>query len=668
MNFFSKKTLVFVFTLALVIGLLFNPVSANAEETENVTITILGTTDVHGRIYPHDYATDSEDSDAGLAKIQTLIDQERTKNPNAILVDCGDTVQDNSAELFNDLPIHPMVESMNTMEYDVWTLGNHEFNFEKSFLERNIEAFNNSVLAANIYKEDGTRFVKPYTIIEKDGVRVAIVGLIPPHVPTWEASAPEHFAGLTFTDPLEEAQKVITELEGKYDVLVGAFHLGKAGQYGATGASDIAEACPEFDVLFMGHDHAKVNEEINGVKIIEPGKYGWALARAEIQLTKNDDEWDVISVDTENLETKTVNPSEEILNKFEYVHNESIEDANTIVGQITKDFITRPDYITGADEITTMPTAQVEDTSVIDLINEVQMFYAKSEISSAALFNFGSNLKQGDFKKKDVAFIYKYPNTLNGVNITGENLKAYMEWSASYYNTYTDGDVTISFNQDVRGYNYDMFSGMTYDIDISEEAGNRVKNVLISGEPLDETKIYKLAVNNYRFGTLLTNGWVTEEDAYYDSYEELQDAGRIRSLIIKYVQEEKDGNISPTVDNNWKIIGAEISKEKQEMVFEKVRSGEITIPTSADGRTLNVMALNYDDLAAQGKLTVGDSVPTEDEEPNTQEPLTYTVKSGDVLWKVAEKFNTTWKKLAELNNLKNPNLIFSGQKLIVPAN
>ncbi len=165
------------------------------------------------------------------------------------------------------------------------------------------------------------------------------------------------------------------------------------------------------------------------------------------------------------------------------------------------------------------------------------------------MFNFGSNLTQGDFKKKDVAFIYKYPNTLVGVNIKGENLLKYMEWSMSYYNTYSEGDVTISFNPKIRGYNYDMFSGVTYNIDVSKPAGQRVCNLLINGQPLDLNKDYKLAVNNYRFGNLMTNGWVSAEDKYFDSYEVMQDTGRIRALIVKYVQEERKGILSPKVDN-----------------------------------------------------------------------------------------------------------------------
>jgi len=105
------------------------------------TITILGTADLHGRIYPHDYATDTVDSDTGLAKIATLVKQERAIDPDALLVDCGDTVQDNSADLFNDLPIHPMIAGLNFLDYDVWTIGNHEFNYEKAFLEKNVATF-----------------------------------------------------------------------------------------------------------------------------------------------------------------------------------------------------------------------------------------------------------------------------------------------------------------------------------------------------------------------------------------------------------------------------------------------------------------------------------------------------------------------------------------------
>jgi 2',3'-cyclic-nucleotide 2'-phosphodiesterase/3'-nucleotidase len=279
------------------------------------------------------------------------------------------------------------------------------------------------------------------------------------------------------------------------------------------------------------------------------------------------------------------------------------------------------------------------------------MFYTEADVSSAALFNFGSNLLKGPFKKKDVAFIYKYPNTLVGTKITGANLKKYMEWSASYYNTWKEGDVTISFNPKIRGYNYDMFSGMTYEINLSKPAGERVENVLINGLPLVDNNVYRLSLNNYRFGTLLGLGLVTMEDRYYDSYEIMQDAGRIRAMIVKYVQEEKGGVLAPTVDNNWKITGVDLESPFKEVIFDMVRKGELSIPTSEDGRTLNVKALNVYELIDEGKLKVS----------------TYVVQTGDSLWGIAQKYGLTWEELDKINDLENPRLILPGQTILVPT-
>ena len=150
------------------------------------------------------------------------------------------------------------------------------------------------------------------------------------------------------------------------------------------------------------------------------------------------------SVKAENRETAKVVPDTVMEKEFEFVHDTSVADANEIVGKVTEDFVPRVDYITGEEKVTTMPTIQLEDSALIDLINNVQLYYTKADISSAAAFRSDMNLKKGDFKKKDVAFIYKYSNTLMGINMTGKNLLKYMEWSASYYNTAKKGDVTIS--------------------------------------------------------------------------------------------------------------------------------------------------------------------------------------------------------------------------------
>lgn len=672
------RLMIKVLVLTLLIVVPMNTALANVS-TEK-TITILQTSDLHGRIYAYDYATDSVDSDAGLAKIKTLVEQQRAINPNTLLIDCGDTIQDNSASLFHDLPVHPMVEVLNDLKYDVWTLGNHEFNFGLDIVEKNIKGFNGSVLAANIYKEGSEdRYVDAYQIFEVDGVRVAVVGMIPPYVPVWEASTPSHFKGLEFKPVLEETKKVLAEIEGKYDVLIGAYHIGPDGEHGYEGVKEIANACPEFDAILAGHAHADFNEEINGVRIIEPKKYGWALAKIDIKLKQEDDKWVVQSVAGENLETKPVDEDAKLLEDYKAIHTKALEDANTVVGKIASDFVANPDYITGESKVTTMPTIQMEDSALIDLINEVQMHYAGAQISSAAAFKNDMNLLKGDFKKKDVANIYKYPNTLVGVNITGENLKKYMEWSASYYNTYKDGDITISFNPDIRGYNYDMFAGLTYDIDISKDAGSRVTNLMFNGSIIDDETIYKLAVNNYRFGTLMSLKLVTEDDRYYDSYVEFQDAGRIRDLIIKYTKDIKNGELKPSVDNNWKVIGANLDNPHKDEVYKMIKDGKLSIPKSEDERTYNVKSLNVNDLIKEGILTSTET-PVVDPQPVVTTPVVvtpavtteakndiYIVKSGDMLSKIAIKYGLKWEALAEYNKLKNPNLILVGQEIMIPA-
>lgn len=604
MKKFSKSLSLFL-AILMVLTLFVPILPVVAEEANSKTVTILGTSDMHGRIFPWEYATGTADDDAGYALIQTLVKQEKEKNPNTILIDNGDTLQDNMAEIFNNDPIHPMIDVMNYMGYDVWNLGNHEFNFGMDFLNKNIAAFKGSALAANIYKADGTRFVNGYKIIEKDGVRIAIVGLIAPHVPTWEAATPEHFAGLTFTDPVAEAKKVVKELEGKYDVLIGTFHLGETAEKGTTdGARAVADAVPQFSAIIAGHAHSLFDNitTSNGVHIIEPGRYGQALAKIDVKVEKSGDGWKVVNVETKNLSTKGLATDKDLTTKFKSVDDRSLVEANKVVGEVTADFIKNVDYITGGKTITTMPTAQMEDNAVIDFINEVQTYYSKADISTAAFFKNDANLLAGPFMKKDVANIYMYDNTLMAVNITGKNLKAYMEWSANYYNLFKDGDLTISFNPSVRGYNYDMFSGINYQVDVSKPTGSKIVNATIKGQPIDDAKVYKMAVNNYRYGTLLTNKWITDADKAYDSFAELGDKGRIRDLIVKYVEVVKNGKVTPTIDNNWKLIGYSFDAELKALADAKIKAGEIKIPTSFDGRTPNVKAVTKYDLYKLGMV------------------------------------------------------------------
>ncbi len=584
----KRKTLMKKLILATFLAL---TLSVFAKE---VKIVFLETSDIHGRLFSYDYAVGEQKPNNGLTRIATLIKKQRAENKHVILIDSGDLLQGNSAELFNDEPIHPLVRAENDLKFDIRVLGNHEFNFSKSFLEKNIKGFNGAVVNANIIKTaDNKPFVKPYLIKNIDGVRVAVVGYLVPHVPTWEASTPEHFAGLEFLSAKEALEKTLKELKGKYDILIGAFHLGREDEKGGDGIPDLAKKFPQFDIIFAGHEHAVYNTKIGKVHTIEPGAYGAYLAKGVVVF---DTKTKKKTITTENLPTKDAPEDEELAKKYEYVDQKSKEYANEVVGEITKTFIDRPDFITGDAKITTMPTAALQETPVIALINKVQKYYAKADVSAAALFNFGANLKKGPFRRKDVAFIYKFTNTLIGVDITGENLLKYMEWSYRFYNQLQPGDLTISFDENIRGYNFDMFSGVKYQVDVTKPAGQRIINPTIKGKPIDPKAKYKLAINNYRFGTLSALQLVTNADRYYDSYDELQDGGQIRELIIKFITEEKGAKVTPELEHNWEIINYNFKNPLLKKLAEKLKEGSLKIPTSKDGRTLNVKSIKESEV------------------------------------------------------------------------
>ncbi|TKB49652.1 bifunctional metallophosphatase/5'-nucleotidase [Ferrimonas aestuarii] len=588
----------------------------SANEVDELTITVGATSDLHGRIFGYDYALDSEDKDAGLTRIETLLKQERTKNPNIILVDIGDTVQGNSAQLFNDDPTHPVVLSLNSMGFDAWIPGNHEFNFERSFIDRNLDHFNGAVLSSNIkWESNDVNYIRGYQVFEVDGAKVAIVGLTPSNVPNWEASAPSHFKGLKFEEELAATQAAVDELIEKFqpDVIVGALHLGRSGEAGA-GVYNIASAMADkFDVILAGHEHATYIENVekgsdtstdisvgggntvedktlsgvydeaaraNNVKIMEPGKWGSNLALAEIELKKVDGKWTMVDTTLSNLSTKEVTQDADLSAEFQYVDDTSKADARTPLGTVNGNFTPSFDGSGGADEAvaqnynqdagrlySTIHTAKVIDTPLMDFINQVQIEKSGATVSAASLFSDASNLTDGQsYTKGTSTSLYKYDNTLLGVNMSGKNLKRFMEWSYTYFNEYKAGDLTVSFKKGSPAYLYDQFDGnFKYTVDLSKPAlemdadykvtneGERITITEINGEAFDLNATYKVALNSYRWGSQIKKyGWGVDADVYYDSVNEQTYA--IRDMLTEYVGENAGVAAADFTNPNWEFV------------------------------------------------------------------------------------------------------------------
>ncbi len=681
-----KQLLALVLTAAMLAGLSVPVLAAE----EGKTITILQTSDLHGMVNPFDYASNQENK-TSMAHAAAVIKAERAKDPDLLLLDTGDTTQANYIQEFLGETPHPMIRAMNFLDYDAWTLGNHEFNFDFKYTTKEIEEFEGVTLGGNFYKADGTRWLDAYHIFEVDGVKVAVFGVDAPHIPQWEKSDPGHYDNMKITEPEEEIGRILDELEGKADVIIGSVHYGLEGEYGCAGMREVAEAYGErMDALFIGHAHAKVNETIGGIPVLEPGSNGEFVSKVTLILKADGSGWAVDKAEGELIECAGVTPDPEFLAEFKGLHEKSLELASREVGTVGKTFIEPLEVLPG------IPTAVLEDDAVTDLVNKVQMERAGADVSLAALFDATSNLQAGPFLHRDSVKIYKYDNTLYGVKVTGKQMKAIMEEKAgSFFNQYQPGDVTISFNPGIRLYNYDMFAGLDYEIDISKPVGSRIQNVIYKGHPMTDDETMILALNNYRYGGLVSAGLINEADVVYEG-------GAVRDMITEYV-ESLEGPLMPEVDNNWKIVGADLDDPQKDLIYEKVRSGEIQIPTSEDGRTPNIASLNGPALRAAGVLpaleeetpapepvpepepapepepiTEPESKPEEAAVPPVREETgkaadgTYTVKPGDCLWSIAQKTygaGRQWILIYNANKsvIKEPDQIRIGQVLVLPA-
>lgn len=640
----GNKKMLSIFVALLMLCTFIVPVQTLADTVKNeVKITILGTSDMHGAINGWVYDSEKDYGNSGLARAATIVNQVREENPNTILLDNGDTVQGNilTDDVYNkDLTKpNPMMAVMNAMKYDAMTLGNHEFNFGLGLIDKIVKEAKFPILSANTYKKaDDTNYVKPYVVKEYDGVKVGILGLTVPSVPRWDGAKVKDLEFKHMADEAEKWVKVLKE-EEKVDIIVATSHAGLESRHeenGSDSARLIAERCPEIDVLLLGHDHITVKEEINGVLVAAPYK-DREIVRFDINVEKKDGKWQVKDKTSELVLLKDIKEDAEIKKVGQPFHDETMKFLEGIIGKSSEDF--HP-----ASEVKGIPEAQIKDTAVIDFINQVQLNVTGADIAAAALFKPTSNFPKGDLTYADVFNVYQYANTLVGVEVTGKELKAYMEWSMGYYNTFKPGDLTISFNPNVRGYSYDMFAGVDYEVDISKPVGQRVVNLTFKGEPVKDDQVFKLAVNDYRYSGIGPEGSkLISGKPYFESAPE-----SLRAYIKAEI--EKQGTIEPKVDNNWKLIGYEWNEELRKVAVEAVNSGKLSIPKSSDGRTENVRSITERDLIAAGLHSEYDKVITIAHTNDTHSRIDDT-KDTIGFAKIASKINDLRNTIGEENVL-----------------
>ena len=601
--------------LVLATGIFFSQTTVIAQEKEqDIQITLLATSDIHGRSMPWDYATDGPNLTGSLTQLYTIIKDIRNDNPNTILLENGDLIQDNSAELFNDQPKSPMLAAVNEMGYEAWTYGNHEFNFGLDVLDKVSSQFNGTRLAGNVYKENGERYLPAYTIIEREGVKIGVIGMVTPLITEYEKGT-NHLDGLVVKNPIEETKKAVKELEGQVDVMIGLMHMGLENENGVpgTGVKEMANEIPELAAIFAGHNHVLINkEDVNGVLITEPNKYGSHISRIDLTFTRQGEqvtlkEKDASTIPVKNEDGTFVESDKELEEILKPYHEFARTDANIEVAQL------KGTDLVPKNEIAGIPSVHIQETALSDFFHEVMLHYSNADVVAHQIDNDKAALDIGPIKKKDIAYNYQFAGgEVSVYEVTGQDLKDYMEWAVDYFNSTRDGDVTVSFNPTRRASKYstnDYFGNVKYDIDLTEQTGNRIKNLRkLDGTPIHMDDQLKLGMNAYRMDFLVSKGqalegrtfnmiWSSKEESAYG-----ETGGTIRNLAIRYLQEEMNGIYEPVIQNNWKIIGVDTKSPARAAVVELVNKGILAIPTSEHGKYTNIASINIKDAITKEEI------------------------------------------------------------------
>ncbi|BCK30779.1 bifunctional metallophosphatase/5'-nucleotidase [Vibrio cholerae] len=591
-----KKT---ILTSAIALSFAFPALAANGD-IHNVTI--LGTSDLHGHFMPWDYSADKLNLSGSLSQIATKVKTIRQEQPNVILVDAGDTIQGNFVETFKDEAIDPMMLGFNEMKYDVWVLGNHEFDFGLKVLNRSLTQFKGRSLAGNIQRPDGNPFLPGYTIIERGGIKIGVIGMDTPMTQVF-AEGTNRLEGMTFTNPTLEVQKIIKQIDPQVDAIVLVAHMGIENENDITntGVTDIANGNPELDAIVAGHMHTLIDKAVvNGVIITEPDKYGRALSRIDLQFEEQNGKFTLINKDSLTYKIKDITSDSKMESLYEPYHKRLREMANREIAQLSGVNLVPENEIRG------IPQVHVQDTGISALFQEASFFYApKANVIALQIDNDNAKLDVGSIKAKDIAYNYQYAGgEITVYQMTGKELKQYMEWSAGYFNSVKPGDVTYSFNPERRASKYstnDFFAGVTYTIDLTQPAGERITDLKFAdGTPVKDNSEIRLGMNSYRMGHLTKKGGVLEGQQFpvlFDTEAEYgEEQGTIRNLTIRYLTEQKQGKYEGKPMQRWKLSGLEGFEKEREIVKDLINSGKMDVPASADGRYTNIESINVQDL------------------------------------------------------------------------
>ena len=533
---------------------------------QEVNIKLLGTSDIHGRVVPWSYGADVEDKSGSYAQIATYVKDVRKNNKNVVLVDVGDAIQDNQVDVFAKdkkyYKDHPIPKVLNEMKYDIFVLGNHEFNFGMKALDEILKDIKAKKLTANFYhKKNDKRYIDATTIIEKDGVKLGIIGLSTPMSAKFEEDT-GNLKDMKFTSPTEEARTQVEKLKAKgVDAIIAVTHMGIDNENNIpdTGMRDVINAVDGIDVVIAGHMHKDVpSETIKNTLITEPHRYGTVVSEVDLTFDINDKkEVKLVKKESKTVPVKALEADKKIVEIYKPYHEKLRELNNVVIGQTENEMVPQ-------ETKHGVSAAFSRDTGLSSFINDVEQHYSGADVVTFSFDHQKARMNKGDIKKKDIIFNYRYAGgDVTVYEMTGKQLKEYMEWSANYFDTIQPGDTEYRYNAERKKskyVTYDIFGGVNYKIDLRNPQGSKIVDLtLADGKPVTDDMKLKVGMNSYRFAQLNGKGGIWEGQQIPVLWESKvamgREKGTIQNMMIDYITNVKKGKIDGLSHNRWEIIG-----------------------------------------------------------------------------------------------------------------
>ena len=526
-----------------------------------VKLKIVETSDIHGNYYPYDFILRHEAA-GSLARVYEFVQKEReTYKDNLLLLDNGDILQGQPCAYYynyiDTISPHLAAEVLNYMKYNAGNMGNHDVETGRAVFDRWAGDCNFPILGANIIDTvTGKTHFKPYEVLERDGVKIVVLGMITPAIPVWLSE--NLWKGLRFDDMEETARKwmkIIREKENP-DLVIGIFHAGQdallmGGKYRENASLEVARNVPGFDIVLMGHDHTRELKKIKNVEgdsvlIMDPASKGGVVANADVTLKLRKGKVVEKHISGVLTEMKNYTANKDFMARFAPQFSDVRDFVSKKIGSFTETISTRPAYF--------------GSSAFIDLIHMLQLEITNAEISLAAPLSYDTEISKGDVFVSDMFNLYKYENMLYTMKLSGKEIKDALEMSYDLWtNQMKSPDDHLLLLREKRregatdrasfknfSFNFDSAAGIIYTVDVTKPKGEKVTiTSMADGTPFSLDKMYKVALNSYRGnggGELLTKGSGISQDELKDRILYSTDKD-LRYYLMQYI--EKKGVIEP---------------------------------------------------------------------------------------------------------------------------